>query len=158
MTLEESSAAFIAPFEAAGGPVLKSYRDIAGVWTIGYGTTFFLNDYGAQVPVTEGLVWTAAQCMAALARDVSSAVAVVIGANVWHPWSENEIVALTSLCYNIGATSYRSSTVLREHNLGDRRAAAQAFLLWDKAHVDGKLVTVEGLLNRRKAEAQRYLS
>ena len=149
MTLEALAAEFIAPFEASGGPVLTAYQDVAGVWTIGYGTT---------VGVSAGSVWTADQCMVALAEDVAEALSTVVAANLWHPWNENEIVALTSLCYNIGMTSFRSSTVIRKHNQGDKSGSAEAFLLWDKAHVDGKLVTVDGLLNRRKAEAAKYLS
>jgi lysozyme len=158
LSLEQLAAAFIGPLEAAHGPVLTAYRDIAGVWTIGYGTTFFLDEAGAQVPVTEGLVWTADQCMAALAYDVSATLAAVVAANTWHPWTNSEIVALTSLAYNIGQSAYRSSSVLRLHNEGDKGAAAAAFLLWDKAHVDGELLTVTGLLDRRKAEVAKYLS
>jgi lysozyme len=65
---------------------------------------------------------------------------------------------MVSLAFNIGAAGYRSSTVLRRHRAGAYRAAADAFLLWDKAHVDGQLVTVAGLLNRRKAEMALYLT
>ena len=157
MTLEQLAAQFIAPFEASSGPVLTAYQDIAGVWTIGYGTTFYQGVTG-YMPVSEGLIWTADQCMAALANDVAETLAVVVAANEWHPWSEDEIIALTSLAYNIGQTSFRSSTVLKQHNQGNKQAAAAAFLLWDKAHVDGKLVTVDGLEDRRKAEAAKYLS
>jgi lysozyme len=153
MTLEELAAAFIAPFEAANGPVLTSYQDIAGVWTIGYGTTHFNG-----VSIKEGDVWTAAQCMDALAEDVSATIDAVTAANMWHPWDDDEIVALTSLAYNIGLNAYRSSSVLKFHNQGDKLAASQAFLLWEKAHVDGQLVTVNGLLHRRQAEAAKYLS
>jgi lysozyme len=153
MTLEELAAAFIAPFEAANGPVLTSYQDIAGVWTIGYGTTHYCG-----VSVQEGLVWTADECLAALSRDVQATMDSVIVANMHHPWDDNEIVALTSLAYNIGLNAYRSSSVLKFHNQGDKLAASQAFLLWDKAHVDGQLVTVNGLLHRRQAEAAKYLS
>ena len=37
-------------------------------------------------------------------------------------------------------------------------AAADAFLLWDKTHIDGQLVTVKGLLNRRRKERALYLT
>jgi lysozyme len=152
-TLEELAAAFTAPFEAAAGPVLTAYQDIAGVWTIGYGTTHFNG-----VSIKEDDVWTAAQCMAALAEDVSATIDAIVAANMWHPWNDNEIVAMTSLAYNIGITAFKSSSVLKFHNQGNKLAASQAFLLWDKAHVDGQLVTVNGLLRRRQAEAAKYLS
>jgi lysozyme len=40
----------------------------------------------------------------------------------------------------------------------DYANAADAFLLWDKATVDGQLVVVQGLLNRRQAEKTLYLT
>jgi lysozyme len=153
MNLEELCAAFVGPLEAASGPVLKSYQDIAGVWTIGFGTTQY-----NEVSVQEGLVWTAQQCLDAFAFDLEATVNAVCMVNIWHPWNDAEIVALTSLAYNIGMGAYRSSSVLRYHNQGNKLAASQAFLLWDKAHVDGQLVVVEGLLSRRKAESAKYLS
>jgi lysozyme len=156
-TLEDLVAAFVAPWEASGGPILTAYQDVADVWTIGYGTTHYDGDRG-ETSVTEGLVWTAEQCLDALANDVAATVSAVVAANVCHPWNDNEIVSLCSLAYNIGNSAYRSSSVLKLHNEGNKAAAASAFLLWDKAHVDGQLVTVDGLLNRRRAEAAKYLS
>jgi GH24 family phage-related lysozyme (muramidase) len=38
--------------------------------------------------------------------------------------------------FNIGIKGFLSSTVLREHLASNFQAASQAFLLWDKAHVD----------------------
>jgi lysozyme len=158
-TLEDLVAAFVAPWEASSGPILTAYQDVADVWTIGYGTTYYeVEGSTEQLPITDGMVWTAAQCMDALAVGVESTVSVVASANECHPWNDNEIVSLCSLCYNIGVSAYRSSSVLKFHNEGNKTAAAAAFLLWDKAHVDGQLVTVDGLLNRRKAEAAKYLS
>jgi lysozyme len=156
-TLEDMVASFVAPFEASAGPALTSYQDVAGVWTIGYGTTYYQGDMG-EVSVTAGLVWTAEECLAALTDVVASTVSAVVAANECHPWNDNEIVALSSLAYNIGQSAYRSSSVLKLHNARNKQGASQAFLLWDKAHVDGQLVTVSGLLNRRKAEAAKYLS
>lgn len=156
-TLESLAAAFIAPFEAASGPILTAYQDVAGVWTIGYGTTHYKTTAGIAV-VTDGLIWTQDQCLAALVDDVGTTVSAVAAANTWHPWTENEIIALSDLAYNIGQSAYRSSSVLKFHNQGQKQEASEAFLLWDKAHVDGRLVVVNGLLNRRRAEAAKYLS
>src|SRR6202035_3888215 len=57
--------------------------------------------------------------------------------------------ALVSLCFNIGAGGFHSSTVLRQHRAGNYAAAADAFLMWDKDHHDGVLVANPGLLRRR---------
>ena len=51
-----------------------------------------------------------------------------------------------------------TSTVLRQHRAGNYTAAADAFLMWDKDHCDGQLVTVPGLLRRRQLERGFYLS
>jgi lysozyme len=158
-TLEQTLAAFIAPFEAPGGvPVLTAYQDMAGVWTIGFGTTYYLDAAGNEVDVEEGLVWDADQCMSALANYLKGTVSMLVSANMRHPWTADMITALGSLAYNIGQSAFMSSSALKFHNDGNSTAAAAAFLLWDKAHVNGELVVVNGLLERREAEAAKYLS
>jgi lysozyme len=65
---------------------------------------------------------------------------------------------MVSLCFNIGSGNFRTSSVLKFHLAGSVDAAADAFLLWDKAHVDGVLQEVAGLLARRQAERALYLT
>jgi lysozyme len=48
--------------------------------------------------------------------------------------------------------------VLRQHLAGNPTAAADAFLMWDKAHVDGGIQVVPGLLNRRQRERELFLA
>jgi lysozyme len=73
--------------------------------------------------------------------------------------NQNQNDALLSLVYNIGAANFQTSSVLRlalkDPNDPNIR---QAFWLFDKEHVDGKLVENEGLLARRKLEADIYFS
>lgn len=76
--------------------------------------------------------------------------------------NENELAAMTSLAYNIGIgrdlpggpAGFRTSTVLRAHNRGDKQSAARAFGLWNKA--GGRVMS--GLERRRKAESALYLT
>jgi len=70
----------------------------------------------------------------------------------------HQAAAMLSLAYNIGTSAFSTSTVLKEFNAGNIQAAADAFLLWDKAHVNGQPVVVAGLLNRRKAEEAVFLT
>lgn len=151
-TLEQACAEFIAPLEVSPDtPVpLTAYQDIAGVWTIGYGHT--------GPDVHEGLTWTIGDALAALADDVAPVLAAVVGWNARHPWGRGQVVAMVSLAYNIGLGGFHGSSVLRYHNAGDFRAAADSFLLWDKAHIDGTLRVVPGLLNRRHIERREYLA
>ena len=66
----------------------------------------------------------------------------------------NQLAAMVCLAYNIGLGNFASSTTLRRHNNSEFFAAANAFLLWNKAagHV------MQGLINRREAERSLYLA
>jgi len=89
-----------------------------------------------------------------LIRDLSTAEDFV---NARGLSSDNQFAAMVSLTFNIGTGAFLGSTVLHQHKAGNFEAAADAFLLWDKAHINGKLVVVPGLLNRRIDERALYL-
>ena len=145
MTLT-TNAAGISLIETSEGLVLTATRDPTGLWTIGYGHT---------VGVTAGERITPAQASALLAQDLAVFEAGV-GAVALNP-SSNEFSAMVSLAFNIGMGAFKGSTVLRDHNAGNKAGAADAFLLWNKAHVDGQLVELRGLDVRRAAERALYL-
>ena len=126
---------------------LQAYKDPASVWTIGYGHT------GG---VHKGDIITADQAERLLIQDLADAENWV-GARTQAP-TDNQFAAMVSLTVNIGNGAFLGSSVRRLHNEGNFAGAANAFLLWDKAHVNGQLVVVQGLLNRRHAERAFYLS
>jgi lysozyme len=133
---------------------LAPYPDSAGIATIGWGTILYPT--GARVtmgdpPITEDY---AEQCLAFQMAQKSSALA---GCLTRAP-SLHQAAAMLSLAYNIGVVAFAGSTVLHAFNAGDVQGAANAFLLWDKTHVDGQLVVVPGLLNRRNAEQALFLT
>lgn len=132
----------------SGGPALTAYRDISGVWTIGYGHT------GG---VYKGDIITSAQADMLLVQDVGGTADFVAARTDPTQTTDNQFAAMVSLAYNIGNGGFLGSTVLRDHKAQQFSGAAGAFLLWDKAHVDGELVVVRGLLNRRVAEQGLYL-
>lgn len=128
---------------------LKAYLDSVGIWTIGYGDT--------GPDVVEGLVITKEQAEERLRKRlvefegyVNKLVKVTL--------TQNQFDALVSLVYNIGPTNFSNSTLLRKLNAGDYAGAAAQFLVWNKGRVDGKLVVIDGLTNRRKAEKQLFVS
>jgi lysozyme len=123
---------------------LKAYRDIVGVWTIGWGETR---------GVTAGMVWTQRQADERFCESLAEFVEGVRNA-CKNPPSDNELGAMTSLAYNVGLAGFAKSTVLRKHNAGDYQAAARAFSLWNKA--GGKVV--RGLTLRRAKESALYLT
>lgn len=137
--------ALIEQFE---GLRLKAYKDIVGVWTIGYGHT---SAAGAPT-VTPGLTITSEQADAILARDLA-ATERKVNELVKVSLTQNEFDALVSLAYNIGVGNFAKSTLLRLLNQRNYGAAAQQFGRWTKAR--GK--TLKALVTRRKKEATLFM-
>ena len=131
------------------GCKLTAYPDVKGVWTIGFGHTR---------GVTEGMEITQEQADALLRADLQAAEAVVDHATGGSQTTDNQFAAMVALCFNIGGAAYLGSTVLREHLAGHPMKAADAFMLWNKARIDGVLTVVPGLTNRRNAERTLYLA
>jgi lysozyme len=128
---------------------LDAYQDVAGIWTIGYG------HIGG---VESGMTITENQARAFLREDLGQAEAAVDASTSAVATDDNQFAAMVSLCFNIGSGNFRNSSVLTSHRAGNPAAAADAFVLWDKAHVNGQLQVVQGLLNRRQRERQLYLA
>jgi len=68
--------------------------------------------------------------------------------------SDNQFGAMVSLAFNIGLGNFRKSSVLRDHNASNPKAASDAFLMWDKA--GGRVLA--GLERRRQEERALYLT
>lgn len=105
--------------------------------------------WGATGPgIRMGVTWTQQQADDRLEADVNRFMDGVLAAVKAPNPTPNEIGALTSFAYNVGLGAFRSSTLLRMYNAGDRKGAAGQFLRWDKA--GGKVM--RGLTRRRQAE------
>jgi len=113
-----------------------------GLWTIGWGNT------GPNV--TEGTHWSRAKAESELRKMIvrhENAVKSVVKVKL----DQNEFDALVSLSYNLGI--HKAKTLISKLNRGDRKGAADAFLLYNKA--GGKVIA--GLTRRRKAERDLFL-
>ena len=146
----------IALIEAAEGFRTTKYRDVSGLWTIGYGHRM------TPAEVKAGLNQITPQtALLLLMQDTQSAMYCVQACSNGRALNDNQSSALLSLCYNIGAGAFRSSTLVRLlrtlPTVADQQIADQ-FLVWDKAVVDGKLVEVPGLLDRRQKERALYMT
>jgi lysozyme len=122
---------------------LSAYLCPAGVWTIGWGST--------GPGIASGAKWSQSQADERLAHDVKrfmDGVRSVVKVEL----SDNELGALTSLAYNIGAEAFRRSTLLTLLNRGDKKGAARQFDLWNKAK--GRVLT--GLVARRANEREVF--
>jgi lysozyme len=84
-------------------------------------------------------------------EDVAWAEDCVNGAvNV--PLTQQEFDACVSLCFNIGYTAFKGSTLVRKLNESDYDAASLQFLRWDKQR--GQVLA--GLTKRRMAEVRLF--
>lgn len=128
----------------------RLYKDIADKWTIGYG---HLVRPGERFPA----VITKEQGRQILLGDAQNAVRAIVDL-VSVPLTQPQFDALVSLVFNIGRTEFSGSTLRKELNAGNYQAAADQFLVWNKAHVGGVLQEVKGLTDRRAAERALFLT
>lgn len=146
MTMKTSQAG-IDLIKQHEGLRLEAYPDPASgaePWTIGYGHT---------KGVMPGQRITQEQAEQFLRDDLWWAEDAVNG-SVTVNITQAQFDALVSLIFNIGATAFKKSTLLRKLNDFDYEGAADEFLKWVKAA--GK--EMPGLVNRRKAERALFLS
>jgi lysozyme len=152
MNISENGLDFIMEQE---GCVLHTYLDSAGIPTIGYGSTMYkdgtkpkIGEVISQQEAEDLLKWEVANKTASISNFVSNV-----------PLNQNQYDALTSFTYNAGIGALHSSTLLKRVKANPSDPTIRdAFLMWDKIHVDGVLVVSQGLLSRRKKEADLYFS
>jgi len=124
------------------------YLCSAGKKTIGIGTLWF---EGMPTKVTH------AEAVKLCEKDCVKFIAAVDKV-VKVPLNENQKIALVSFVYNLGPAALASSTLLKKLNKGGYKEAAEEFVKWNKARVNGgALVEVKGLTTRRKAEKELFL-
>ena len=146
MHISPSGIDLICNFE---GKRLTAYDDGVGVWTIGFGTTVYPNG----IKVMKGDTCTEAQAKTYMAHDLKKFEATVNKA-VTVQLNQNQFDALLSLAYNIGASAFSQSTLVKKLNANDIRGAADQFDVWVNA--GGK--HMQGLVNRRAKEKALFLS
>jgi lysozyme len=145
MKVNADGYALLKKFE---GCVLKAYKCPAGVWTIGFGNTF----YEDGTKVKEGDVITQ-QRADELAKFIVEQFANSIRPMIQKTLTENQFSACVSLAYNIGTGGFNKSSVLRKVNANPQDPTiADSFRLWNK----GGGVVLKGLVRRRESEIELY--
>ena len=147
MKLTEKGINLIKEFE---GLRLTAYRDSVGVWTIGYGNTYYEN--GAVVKQGDKITQERAD---SLFRSILDKFADGVRTSLSNPdrVSDAQFSAMVSLAYNIGIGAFKGSTLLRKVNANPcDPTIPDEFLRWNKA--GGKALA--GLTRRREAEAKLY--
>lgn len=143
----QASDAVIQLIKEFEGLRLKAYLCPSGVPTIGYGHTLGVT---LQTPPI-----TAEEAVRLLHEDLPRYEKAVLDA-VRVPLQQNEFDALVSFVFNVRVSDFRTSTLLRHLNDGDRAAAAAEFPKWNKGTVKGQLVVMPGLVARRLRERQLF--
>lgn len=133
------------------GVELKTYLDIAGVLTIGYGHTGksafennIISDSMAEVLLRDDI-----EIRERLLTNWASDNGVV--------FNQNQFDALLSFIYNVGFSGFKGSTAANRLIAGNVTGAAEALQWWNKARIGGKLKKIPGLVRRRAAEAELFL-
>jgi len=147
MDISDKGLKLIQEFE---GLKLTAYQDVIGIWTIGYGNTFYLDGNivkkGNKVtkPQAEAL-------LKATIKEFEAKVESLVKAKL----NQNQFDALVSFTYNVGPANLKKSTLLKKVNINPNdESIAQEFIKWNKA--GGKVV--DGLTRRRQAESDLYFS
>jgi len=125
----------------------RAYRCPAGVWTIGWGFTRVNG-----VKVKKGDVMPLEAANLELIKQLRIYENVVKKAIMIKKINQNQYNALVSLCYNIGGSSFRRSSIVKLVNSRNFIGACRIFNLWSKAA--GK--RSKGLLRRRMSERNLF--
>lgn len=130
----------------------KPYLCPAGVWTIGYGTTYY--ESGSKVtqldpPITkeraeELLLWELTKVSgSAVARLCPELFADAVVTGDWRAFN-----AITDFTYNLGAGRLQTSTLRRKLRARDFEGAKEEIVKWNRG--GGRVLP--GLVKRRAAE------
>lgn len=149
LNIDQAGLDFITRWE---GVVLKVYRDIAGLKTVGVGHLITKAEdahYPDNMPITREFA------MELLRQDVQKCVDA-IHANIRQPLNQHQFNALCSFAFNCGTGVTKNSGVARAINAGDLASVRARLVEWSKARVNGVMQTNVGLLNRRRSEADLF--
>lgn len=143
-----------------GGFHLTAYHgkhDPPHVWTISAGITF----YSPGVRVKKGDKLASMEAAEMLFRERLKEYEATVDAYTRDDITATEFDSAVSLCFNIGAANFGTSTFVRRFNdrSVSKQSAAEAMCWFNKATnpVTGESEVNNGLVERRKCEAYLFL-
>lgn len=137
------------------GIELNAYRCPAGVWTIGVGHTSDVDG----VNIARGMKITESEAMALLKEDVKHFERYLNKQPFIRSLTQGMFDALVSFIFNVGIAAFAASTMRRKLcSNAAREDVAKEFPKWVYGTVNGKKERLAGLVNRREAERQMFLS
>ena len=135
----KTSPSGIDRIRAREGERLAAYLDTQGIVTIGVGHVDSTLKLGQRI--------SKEQSAALLAQDLGK-FEEAINAAVHVPLNQNQFDALVSLAFNIGASAFRNSTLVKKLNTKDYAGAADQFMVWTKQ---------KELITRRQGEQDQFV-
>ena len=128
---------------------LTAYQDEVGVWTIGYGITNADKSITGTT-IKSGLKISQSTAEKWLEESLNKKyLPLVMKYDTRYGWNQNEIDALTSFAYNIGSIDQLTAN-------GSRSKETIAAKMLEYVKAGG--VTYNGLIRRRKAERELFLT
>ena len=127
----------------------KPYMCPAGVYTIGYGATRYMD--GTRVTMYDPEI-TEDQGRSMMLAELTGCVLAAVKASPTLADKPQELGAIADFIYNLGAGRYRASTLRRKINEGDWDEAVVQLMRWVRAN--GRVL--RGLVRRRAAEAAYF--
>ena len=146
MMMTEEGISLIKKYE---GCRLTAYKCPAGVWTIGYGNTFYEN--GSTVKPGDKITQERADQLFRniLEKKFVEPIRKLIVSDV----NDNMFSAIVSFTYNVGRGNLKSSTLLKKVNANPYdQTISLEFKKWVKSA--GKVLP--GLVRRRESESDLY--
>jgi|688.fasta_scaffold170679_2 lysozyme len=148
-SISEKGLSLIKSYE---GLKLEAYLCPAKVWTIGYGSTFYLNN--SRVKQGDKLN-SINEANSLLLHSLKNYEACVIAGIKNAKINQNQFDALVSFTYNVGCAGFIRSTLLKLILINpNNELIKEEFKKWNKA--GGKVLN--GLIKRRKEEYELYFS
>jgi GH24 family phage-related lysozyme (muramidase) len=153
MSVSAAGVEFVKGWEGFFG---KLYNDAADHCTVGYGTLVHAGKCDgrhSEQPYVNGVSKDkATQLLANELADTQKIVSAAVKVKL----NQNENDALVSFAFNVGVGSFKKSTLLTELNKDNRDAVPGELKKWTKVTRGGKKVDVQGLVDRRAAEATLF--
>jgi lysozyme len=128
----------------AEGCKLRTYLDSAGLPTIGVGHLIRTGEDFSRGIDTKGAIDLLHKDLERFEAAVNNLVTVAL--------LQSQYDALVAFAFNVGVGSFKTSTLLKELNVGNYDAIPEQLLRWTKA--GGRQIA--GLVNRRKAEIELW--
>lgn len=132
--------------KAFEGCKLKSYKCPAGVWTIGFGNTYYLD--GSKVLMGQKISQAEADM---LLLKLLPKYEATVDRNIKVTVTQNQYDALVSFCWNCGS----SETLFRLIN--QKSSDELIYQFWTTHYIKGGGKVLAGLVRRRKTEADLFI-